>query len=102
MAAYVVLVYGVLVIAGGVMGYAKAKSTPSLISGGLFGVIVIIAALLMLQGNPVGIYVSLAAAFLLLIFFSRRFSTTKKFMPAGLMMALSLITVLTLLTKWLY
>jgi uncharacterized membrane protein (UPF0136 family) len=98
MAAYVVLVYGVLVIAGGAMGYAKAKSKPSLIAGSLFGVIAIIGSLLMLQQNPLGIYLSLGTAFLLLIFFSRRFSTTKKFMPAGLMMALSLITVLTLLT----
>lgn len=101
MAAYVVLVYGVLVIAGGIMGYAKAKSKPSLIAGGLFGIIAIVGALLMLQQNDGGFYISLAASFLLLIFFSRRFGATKKFMPAGLMMALSLITVLTLLTSWL-
>ena len=99
MAAYVVLVYGVLVIAGGVMGYAKAKSKPSLIAGSLFGVVVIIGSFMMLQQYPFGTYLSLAASFLLLIFFSRRFSTTKKFMPAGLMMSLSLIAVLTLLTN---
>lgn len=101
MAAYVVLVYGILVIAGGVMGYAKAQSKPSLIAGGLFGTIAIAGALLMLRQSAIGYYISLAAAVLLLAFFSRRFSATKKFMPSGLMMALSLITVLTLLTNWL-
>jgi uncharacterized membrane protein (UPF0136 family) len=101
MAAYVVLVYGVLVIAGGIMGYAKAKSKPSLIAGGLFGIIAMVGALLILQKSASGFYISLAASFLLLIFFSRRFGATKKFMPAGLMMTLSLITVLVLLTSWL-
>ena len=101
MTAYVVLVYGVLVIVGGVMGYAKAKSKPSLIAGGLFGIIAIVGALLMMQHNASGFYISLTASFLLLLFFSRRFSATKKFMPSGLMMALSLITVLTILTNWL-
>ncbi len=101
MAAYVVLVYGILVVAGGIMGYAKAQSKPSLIAGGVFGLIVIVAALLMLKFNPAGRYLSLAASGLLLIFFSRRFNATKKFMPSGLMMALSLITVFTLLASWL-
>lgn len=100
MAAYVVLTYGILVIAGGFMGYAKAKSKPSLIAGGIFGVIVIIAALLMLKLNPIGSYLALAASVFLLLFFSRRFSATKKFMPSGLMVTLSLVTVLTLLTNW--
>ena len=44
MIAWLVLIYGILVAAGGVMGYAKSQSTPSLIAGGISGIALVGAA----------------------------------------------------------
>lgn len=47
--------YGVLSLAGGVMGYVKAKSRASLIAGGLSGLILIGGALLAINNPVVGL-----------------------------------------------
>jgi uncharacterized membrane protein (UPF0136 family) len=47
--------YGVLSLAGGIMGYVKAKSRASLIAGGLSGLILIGGALLATSNPVVGL-----------------------------------------------
>ncbi len=90
---YTVLIYGVLVLIGGVMGYLQAGSTVSLIAGGSSGVLIIITSLIMLKNRRAGYYSSLCLSVLLTIVFAFRFSDTQKFMPAGLMVIMSLLTL---------
>lgn len=98
MVATVVLIYGILVLLGGGLGYAKAKSLPSLLSGSVFGVLLIICSILMFQAKSVGTYTALLLSFFLGIFFAFRYKGSRKFMPAGLMIVLSLVTFIVLLT----
>jgi uncharacterized membrane protein (UPF0136 family) len=82
-------VYGLILILGGVMGYVKAKSIPSLVMGGLCGIIALL----------LGYYytwhfapeAALLLSLLLIFIMGRRFLRTRKFMPAGLIVGLSLI-----------
>lgn len=95
--AYVVLVYGLLLLVGGMIGFAKAHSYPSLYMGSLSAILVITSAVFMLKGVARASYFALGLSALLAIFFTYRFIFTMKFMPAGLMAILSIITVLILL-----
>ena len=97
-------IFGVLTIAGGVMGYVKAGSNASLIAGGLSGALLLVAGYLIGAGKVqpgliLGIILSLALAGQ----FLPKFLSTHKFMPAGLMGIMGIIglvlTVLSLIKK---
>ena len=90
-APWLLLLYAVLVMAGGVMGYFKANSKPSLISGLISGTALLAAWWISLtQSYNAGIALATCLAIALLIIFSLRFRKTRAFMPAGLMAAVSL------------
>ncbi len=85
------LLFGVLTLAGGIMGYVKANSLPSLIAGGVSGLLLIAGALLM-TSNPRPFLMGLGFVSLLLaIKFVPAFIQTMKPMPAGLMAVLSVV-----------
>jgi len=92
------LVYGALVFAGGWVGYKKAGSRPSLISSSLSAAVLLIAAVLSLSGISAGYMVAMVVALVLLVFFGYRLAKGGKFMPAGLMVAVSLATLVVLWT----
>lgn len=79
------IVYGVLAIVGGAMGYAKARSLPSLISGLVSGLLLLIGGIAQQQGYSWGFPLSLFVTVALILVFAVRFWKTRKFMPAGLM-----------------
>ncbi len=80
-----VIVYGVLAIVGGVMGYKSAGSKVSLISGSISGVILLVAGIASLLEQDWGLTLgSIVSAVLIIVFLSRLWKT-RKFMPAGLM-----------------
>jgi len=91
--ASIAIVYGALVLLGGWMGYAKAKSKPSLIAGAISGALLWFAAILSMSGNPLGSRMALIVGILLLLLFGYRFAKGGKFMPSGLMALASLIAV---------
>lgn len=80
----VLWIYIVLLEAGGLVGFLKAGSKASLIASSVFALPLILAAL--------GILPAVAAdgviAFLL-VFMGVKFAKSKKFMPSGLMVVLS-------------
>jgi uncharacterized membrane protein (UPF0136 family) len=81
----ILIIYVVLLIAGGLVGFLKAKSKPSLIMSSVFALLLIIAEFVI----PRGKLVADILIFVLLIFFGMRFARGRKFMPAGLMVILS-------------
>jgi uncharacterized membrane protein (UPF0136 family) len=101
MIAWLVLIYGILIAAGGVMGYVKAHSMPSLIAGGVSGIALVAAAVAMMKGAySAGWWISLIVALLLLGRFGI-VALTKgfKMMPTGLVIILSVIAIAALLTN---
>src|ERR1041384_6295945 len=95
--AIIVWVYGALVLVGGVVGYAKARSVPSLISGAVFGVAFICLGFgILRERSPASLWATILAA-VLAVLMGARFAKTRKFMPAGLIAALSILVLAALL-----
>ncbi len=101
MVAWLVLIYGILIAAGGVMGYVKANSTPSLVAGVAAGIALVGAAVAMLRdAYSAGWWVSLIVALLLLGRFGVAAIRSGEFkmMPGGLVIIPSVIIIVALLT----
>ncbi|RNA36743.1 transmembrane 14C [Brachionus plicatilis] len=81
--------YGLAIVAGGLIGYLKANSIPSLAAGLAFGAAATYGAVLTSQ-DPKRFHLGLVTSTLLLGVMGMRFWRTGKLMPAGLMAALSL------------
>jgi uncharacterized membrane protein (UPF0136 family) len=94
-------VFGILTIAGGVMGYAKAGSTASIIAGSISGILLLIGAWLLPTNQVAGLALTLIVSLLLLIYFASKFMRTGSFMPAGLMSILSVIGLIVVIIAWL-
>lgn len=86
-----IFLYALLMIAGGVMAYASARSKPSLASGVISGLALAAAGLISLYNPRNGVILATFFALALLLVFVLRFTKTNKFMPAGLLALLSLI-----------
>ncbi|XP_024910290.1 transmembrane protein 14C isoform X1 [Cynoglossus semilaevis] len=84
--------YAALVASGGVIGYVKAGSVPSLAAGLLFGSLAGFGAY-QTSNDPNNVWVSLATSGALAGLMGKRFYGSRKFMPAGLMAGASLLMV---------
>jgi uncharacterized membrane protein (UPF0136 family) len=97
------LVFAVLTIIGGIMGYVKAKSKISLISGTISGAILIVASVLLPERPIIAGVIGLCVSVLLAGKFVPDFIHKKAFIPSGLMALLSVVsivlTILALLPK---
>ena len=91
------LAYGVLVLGGGIMGFRKAGSRPSLIAGIASMALLLLAAILLFSGRLIGAYLAIFVSGALLIFFAMRWVKGRRFMPAGLMSLLSVAALLLLI-----
>ena len=94
------IIFGILTIAGGIVGYVKAGSTASIIAGSISGVLLLLAAWLMPEHRAVGLVVALVVSLLLAAQFIPKFFRTRKVMPAGLMSILSVIGIIVALLAW--
>jgi len=83
--------YGVMVSLGGVLGYVKSKSRQSLLAGSVSGLFLVAAGLLVVMGINAGTYLGFAITVLLVGLFSVRFGKTKKFVPAGILLVISIV-----------
>ncbi|MDQ2919342.1 MAG: TMEM14 family protein [Verrucomicrobiota bacterium] len=94
------IIFGLLTIAGGVMGFVKAGSTASIIAGSISGILLLLAAFLLPQQLAVALIIAAAVSILLAARFLPAFLKTGKMMPAGLMAILSLIGIVVAIVAW--
>ena len=88
----ILYIYGILLIFGGLMGYAMARSVPSLVAGSICGFI----ALLMGYRYTwhFAPWVALLLAIVLIVMMGRRYLNTRKAMPALGIVVLSVIVAI--------
>ncbi len=94
------LVFGVLTIAGGVVGYVKAGSVASIIAGSITGVLLLVAAFLLPEHRAIGLATAFIISLLLAAQFAPKFIRTGRVMPAGMMSILSVIGVIAAIVAW--
>lgn len=81
-----VLVLAIMVFAGGIMGFVKAKSKASLISGIVSGILLGACYAFALSQLREGLTGALVVCVLLSVVFIIRYVKTRKMMPAGMML----------------
>ena len=94
-------IFGALTIIGGIVGYVKAGSLPSIIAGAITGVLLLVAASLLSSHRLVGLATAFDVSLLLAAQFVPKFIRTGKVMPAGLMSILSVIGIVVVVVAWL-
>ncbi|MEO6871186.1 MAG: TMEM14 family protein [Chthoniobacterales bacterium] len=94
------IVFGLLTIAGGVMGYVKAGSTASLIAGSISGILLLVAAFLLPSHVVAGLVLAIVVSLLLAGRFLPAFFKTGKMMPNGLMALLSILGIVFAIGAW--
>ena len=95
------LIFGALTIIGGVIGYVKAGSLPSIIAGAITGVLLLVAGWILPANRTTGLVIGLIVSLLLAAQFVPKFIRTKSVMPAGLMSILSVIGIVVAIVAWL-
>jgi uncharacterized membrane protein (UPF0136 family) len=95
------IVFGILTIVGGIIGYVKAGSTISLVAGSISGVLLFIAAWLIPEQQAAGLIMAAVVSLLLAGQFVPNFFRTFKMMPAGLMSVLSVLGIIVAIAAWL-
>ena len=90
------IAYGLLAGFGGIWGYIKSKSKPSLVSGCISGILLLLSAVMQIQGDSLGLLISKIITLLLVIVFAIRLNKTQKFMPSGIMLGAGVATLICL------
>ena len=94
------LIFGTLTIIGGIIGYVKAGSFPSIIAGSITGVLLLIAGALLPEHRAIGLATGFVISLLLAAQFVPKFIRTGRAMPAGMMSILSVIGIVVALVAW--
>jgi uncharacterized membrane protein (UPF0136 family) len=97
--AIIVFAYALILLVGGFIGYLKAGSTASLISGLTFGGALFLSAIAIAKGKIAAQYIALLLTFFLDSFFTYRFVNSLHFFPSGMMSLLSLIVLIVIALK---
>jgi len=95
--------YALLLGIGGLMGYLKAGSRPSLIAGSISALAALGALALSAGNHRLGVPLGLLLSITLFVLFGYRYAVkTRKFMPSGLLAIASLVVlaVMFLVMDW--
>lgn len=85
------VVYGVLLIVGGIIGKVKSGSSASLFAGAASGAIALVGFWQSTNDPATGLLTGGLVGLMLTGIFMSRFIRTRQFMPAGLILILSLL-----------
>ncbi len=99
---WTVLVYALLLIVLGYLGYHKTESKISLYSGGGLGLLLIICSIAMFTKNKLGAYIAVIITTLLTAIFAYRYTLVQKPIPAAMAVISGgmLLFLLAQLRKW--
>jgi uncharacterized membrane protein (UPF0136 family) len=97
---YIVALYGILILIGGIIGHIKAGSNASLVMGVVSGLLLLLSSGGMFSKKHFkkSVYSAIILTLILDAFFSYRFLATMKFMPSGLLALVSLGVMASLIT----
>lgn len=87
----VLWIYIVLLLAGGLIGFFKGKSQVSLIMSAVFAALLVLCAVPGVLDTAFRKNFSNILMAALLVVFAMRLAKTRKFMPAGMMLAVTLV-----------
>ncbi len=90
----VILIYALMILAGGVFGFLKAGSIMSLLAGIIFSLALFISFLGFKR--KWGPYLALIVVFILDAFFTQKYLKTFQWMPSGMLSLLSLALLISL------
>lgn len=95
-------IFGAFTVAGGIMGFVKARSRASLIAGGISGALLIVAGWLVATqpGSPAGLILGVVVSAALTGRFLPIFVTKKAIFPAGIMAVLSVAGIVLTILAW--
>src|SRR5215813_4298577 len=94
------ILFGVLTIVGGVVGYIKAGSMASIIAGSITGVLLLVAGFVLPEHRAIGLATAFIISLLLAVQFVPKFIRTGRLMPAGMMSILSVIGIVAAIVAW--
>ena len=94
------IVFGLLTIVGGIMGFVSKGSVPSIVAGGISGVLLLVGAFLLPNNVFAGLAIAGVVSVLLAGRFLPAFLKTSSFMPAGMMAILSVIGIVVAVLAW--
>ena len=94
------IIFGLLTIVGGVIGYVKAGSTASIVAGSISGILLLFAAYLLPGNLALGLALAALVSIALAGRFVPIFIKSGQVMPAGLMSILSVIGVIMAIFAW--
>lgn len=89
----VIQLFGLLVLGGGIMGYATAGSMASLIAGSGFGLGLLASGLGVSRGKKMGFLFAPLLTLLLIAVLGYRSVQTGEFIPSGLIAVLGLVAL---------
>ncbi len=92
----VLLIYALIVLMGGLMGYLKGGSIVSLMAGGGSGVLLLLLTYFSFRGSLFARKAAFVVIFLLDALFTYRFALTHHFFPSGLLSLISFLTLIIL------
>ena len=87
------IIFGLLTIVGGVIGYASKGSMASIVAGSISGILLLVGAFLLPDKAVAGLAIAGVVSVLLAGRFIPAFMKTGDFMPSGMMAVLSAIGI---------
>lgn len=94
---YLIVVYALLIMLGGMIGFYKAGSLASLVMSSIFTALLLTSAFLTKRSFFLGFYTAFGLCLILSAFFAYRFFISHQLFPSGFMLLMSVLVSLKLL-----